>query len=95
MFDNTISNIYKNGSMTVKDADNEEDELVANSPVLCGMLKNNNIKSATGIAIYDHDNNIMGILMVEYAEVKDPVLLVWNFLAFMMQLISKVYLHTI
>ena len=75
MLDNTISNIYKNGSMTIKDADDEEDELVANSPVLCGMFKNNNIKSATGIAIYDHDNNIMGILMVEYTEVKDSVLL--------------------
>ena len=75
MFDNTISNIYKNGSMTIKDADDEEDELVSNSPVLCGMFKNNNIKSATGIAIYDHDNNIMGILMVEYTEVKDPILL--------------------
>lgn len=75
MFDNTISNIYKNGSMTIKDADDEEDELVVNSPVLCGMFKNNNIKSATGIAIYDHDNNIMGILMVEYTEAKDPILL--------------------
>ena len=70
MFDNTISNIYKNGKMTIVDSDNEEDAIVASSPVLCGMLKNNNIKSATGIAIYDHDNNIMGILMVEYTEVK-------------------------
>ena len=75
MFDNTISNIYKNGSMTICDTSNEDDELVQTSPVLCGMLKTNNIKSVTGIAIYDHDNNIMGILMVEYAEVKDPILL--------------------
>lgn len=75
MFDNTISNIYKNGNMTIQDTDNEEDDLVSSSPVLCGMLKNNNIKSATGIAIYDHDNNIMGILMVEYVDKKDPILL--------------------
>ena len=75
LFDNTISNIYKNGRMTVYDADNEEDEIVQTSPVLCGMLKNNSVKSATGIAIYDHDNNIMGILMVEYSDKKDPILL--------------------
>ena len=35
------------------------------------MLKNNNIKSATGIAVYDHDNNILGILLVEFVEVQD------------------------
>ena len=75
MFDNTISIIYKNGSMTIKDVDNEEDSFVTGSPVLCGMLKNNNIRSATGIAIYDHDNNIMGILMVEYSKVKDSAVL--------------------
>jgi hypothetical protein len=75
LFDNTVSNIYKNGRMTVYDADDEEDEIVQTSPVLCGMLKNNSVKSATGIAIYDHDNNIMGILMVEYSDKKDPILL--------------------
>jgi hypothetical protein len=34
------------------------------------MLKNNNIRSATGIAIYDHDNNIMGLLIAEFTELK-------------------------
>lgn len=75
MFDTTISNLYKNGSMTIQDTEDDDNELVQNSPVLCGMLKNNSIKSATGIAIYDHDNNIMGILMVEYVNFKDPILL--------------------
>lgn len=75
LFDNTVSNIYKNGKMTVYDTDDEENEIVQTSPVLCGMLKNNSVKSATGIAIYDHDNNIMGILMVEYSDKKDPILL--------------------
>ena len=75
LFDNTVSNIYKNGRMTVYDTDDEENEIVQTSPVLCGMLKNNSVKSATGIAIYDHDNNIMGILMVEYSDKKDPILL--------------------
>ena len=71
MFDNTIVNIYRNGSMTILDSDDESNELVANSPILCGMLKTNNIRSATGIAIYDHDNNIMGILIAEYVSIKD------------------------
>lgn len=75
MFDNTISNIYKNGSMTIVDTDDENDDIVINSPILCGMLKTNNIHSATGIAIYDHDNNIMGILMVEYVDTKSDILL--------------------
>ena len=34
-------------------------------------MKNNNIKSAVGVAIYDHDNNIMGILLVEFATIQD------------------------
>lgn len=75
MFDTTISNLYKNGSMTISNSEDDDNELVQNSPVLCGMLKNNSIKSATGIAIYDHDSNIMGILMVEYVNYKDPILL--------------------
>jgi hypothetical protein len=70
MLDNTMSNIYKNGYMTVADALDEDDLQNISCPVLCGMLKNNNIRSATSIAIYDHDNNIMGILVVEYTGLK-------------------------
>lgn len=75
MFDNTISCIYKDGSMTVIDSADDTSDIVQSSPVLCGMLKNNNVKSATGVAIYDHDSNIMGILMVEYSDVKDDTFL--------------------
>lgn len=71
MFDNNISYIYKNGKMTIIDVDNEDNELVHDAPVLVGMLKNNNIKSATGIAVYDHDNNILGILLTEFVELQD------------------------
>lgn len=71
MFDNNISYIYKNGKMAIIDVDNEDNELVHDAPVLVGMLKNNNIKSATGIAVYDHDNNILGILLTEFVELQD------------------------
>lgn len=71
MFDNNISYIYKNGKMTIIDVDDEDNELVHDAPVLVGMLKNNNIKSATGIAVYDHDNNILGILLTEFVELQD------------------------
>lgn len=71
MFDNSISYIYKNGKTTIVDVDDENNELVHDVPVLIGMFKNNNIKSATGIAIYDHDNNILGILLTEFVELQD------------------------
>lgn len=71
MFDSNISYVYKNGKMTIIDVDDEDNELVHDAPVLVGMLKNNNIKSATGIAVYDHDNNILGILLTEFTELQD------------------------
>lgn len=71
MFDNNISYIYKNGKMTIIDVDDEDNEFVHDTPVLVGMFKNNNIKSATGIAVYDHDNNILGILLTEFVELQD------------------------
>lgn len=70
LFDNSISYIYKNGNMTVVDVDDEEDEVVHDTPMLMGMFKNNNIKSATGIAVYDNDNNIIGVVIVEFVELK-------------------------
>ena len=76
MFDNTISDIYKGGSMIIKDSDDEANAVTSKCPVLCGMLKNNNIKTAVGVAIYDHDNNIMGIIMVEFTELQDEDFLV-------------------
>lgn len=71
MFDNSISYIYKNGKMSICDTDDDNNEFVHDSPVLIGMFKNNNIKSASGISIYDHDNNIVGILLTEFTEVHD------------------------
>ena len=71
MFDNSISYLSKHGHMIVEDADDDENENVKNSPVLCGMLKSNNIKSAVGIALYDKEDNILGILIVEFNEKKE------------------------
>ena len=71
MFDNSISYLSKHGHMIVEDADDDENENVKSSPVLCGMLKSNNIKSAVGIALYDKEDNILGILIVEFNEKKE------------------------
>lgn len=71
MFDNNISYIYKNGKMSIIDVDDEDNGLTHDAPVLVGMLKNNNIRSATGIAVYDHDNNILGILLAEFVELQN------------------------
>lgn len=71
MFDNSISYIYKNGKMSICDVDVDTDELVHDSPVLSGMLKSNNIRSASAIAVYDHDNNILGIILAEFTDKHD------------------------
>lgn len=71
MFDNSISYIYKNGKMSICDVNVDTDELVHDSPVLSGMLKSNNIRSASAIAVYDHDNNILGIILAEFTDKHD------------------------
>lgn len=71
MFDNNISHLYKHGYMSVCDVDNDEDDIVKDAPILIGMFKNNNIKSVSGVSIYDHDNNMVGILIGEFTEVHD------------------------
>lgn len=92
MFDENISCLYKNGKMSIVDVDNEEDEYVHDAPMLIGMFKNNNIKSATGVAIYDHDNNILGILLAEFVELKDKEFLdkVENFLIEKVSMLSPI-----
>lgn len=71
MFDTGISYIYKNGKISICNMDDESDEIVHDCPILAGMFRNNNIKSASAISIYDHDNNILGILMAEFTEIHD------------------------
>ena len=53
--------------------DDDNDEKVHDCPVLIGMLKSNNIKSGIGVAIYDHDNNILGIVIAEFTDIKDSL----------------------
>ena len=50
--------------------------LVHDSPVLIGMLRSNNIRSASAIAVYDHDNNVLGIIMAEFTDVHDKEFLI-------------------
>lgn len=73
MFDNSVSYIYKHGKMSIKNTEDDSDEIVHSTPVLTGMLKSNNIKSSSGIAIYDHDNNIVGIMIAEFTDTKESL----------------------
>lgn len=73
MFDTSISLLYKNGKISVTDVDDDDDEFVRDAPILIGLLKANNIKSATGIAIYDNDDNILGIVLAEFIDIHDEV----------------------
>lgn len=73
LFDNSISHLYKHGKLSIGNVDNDVDEY--DTPLLIGMLKDNGVKSGSGIAIYDHDNNIVGIMIAEFAEVHDKTFL--------------------
>lgn len=73
MFDDSISTLYKNGRMSIVDVDDDENELVHDVPVIIGMLKSNNIKSGSGVAIYDHDDNILGVIIAEFVEKRESL----------------------
>lgn len=73
MFDDSISTLYKNGRMSIVDVDDDENDLVHDAPVIIGMLKSNNIKSGSGVAIYDHDDNILGVIIAEFSEKRESL----------------------
>lgn len=68
MFDHSISYIYKYGKMSMIDINDDTIELVRESPILVGMFKKNSVQSATAVSIYDHDSNMLGILLAEFRE---------------------------
>lgn len=70
MFDSSISYLHKHGKMIIENVEDDNNELVHNVPMLIGVLKNNAITSGVGIAIYDHDNNILGVLIAEFVDIK-------------------------
>ena len=66
--DNMVYFAEKDNPKELEILDDIDDIIVQDNPLLTGMLKKNNIKSCTAIAIYDHDANMVGILMLEYTE---------------------------
>ena len=67
MFNTSIEELFNNGKVVIEDVASIENEY----PVLFNILNNSSIKSGCGIAIYDHDNNILGVIIAEFKEKKD------------------------
>lgn len=69
MFDSCISILRKTGKVVITNLEEKEYDC----PVIVGMMRNNNIKSGIGIAIYDDDNNITGAFIAEFSEEKESL----------------------
>ena len=68
MFDNTIKTLYNTGKVCILNSETE-----TRFSALTNMMKNNNIKSGIGIAIYDIDNNIIGVIIAEFINPKESL----------------------
>ena len=66
LFDNCLYDIYKTGHVEVSDIENIKETY----PVIYNMASHNNIKSGSGVAIFNNDNDILGIILVEYKVAK-------------------------
>lgn len=62
MFDNCLYDIYKIGHVEVSDIE----DIKETYPVIYNMANKNNIKSGCGVSIFNPDNDILGIILVEY-----------------------------
>ena len=66
LFHNSISHLYQHGSVIIP----KVEDIKNIYPVIYSILERENIKSGAGVAIYDSDNNILGILIAEFVEDK-------------------------
>lgn len=70
MFDDSIVTLYHNGCLIMEKVQNYKDEY----PVLYNTFEKENIVSAVGVAIYDDDNNILGVLIAEFVTDKSHII---------------------
>ena len=66
LFHNSISHLYQHGSVVIP----KVEDIKCTYPVIFSILDRENIKSGAGVAIYDSDNNILGVLIAEFVEDK-------------------------
>jgi hypothetical protein len=66
MFNNCIEDLFNDGKVVILDVATTE----TTYPVLFNILKNQ-AKSACGVAVYDNDNNIVGVVIAEFKDKKD------------------------
>ena len=66
LFHNSITHLYQHGSIIIP----KVEDIKYVYPVIYSILSRDNIVSGVGVAIYDHDNNILGVLIAEFVEDK-------------------------
>lgn len=66
MFDDFFYDLYKLGHVEVEDIDKIKDKY----PMVYSLLAKNNIHSASTVAIFNSNNDILGIILVEYKDIK-------------------------
>ncbi len=69
LFFNSICELHTNGIVSITNVEAYEEA----NPVITGMMRSNNVHSGVGVAVYDDDNNISGVLIAEFAEQKDDL----------------------
>ena len=69
MFDTCIKTLHKDGRVVIHDIEDIKNLY----PVLYNMLSESDVKSSLWVAIYDKDNNALGILMVEYGSLQSDL----------------------
>lgn len=63
MFDDTIKVLYNNGYECITNVDESTDIY----PYYTGIMKSNGVEASIGAAIYDSDNNILGVVIVDFS----------------------------
>lgn len=66
IFDSSIKTLYKDGRIVIENVK----DIKSKYAVLYNMLTEVQVKSATGVAVYDKDNNILAVIIAEFIEEK-------------------------
>lgn len=64
IFASSIKQLYKDGSLVIQNIK----DIKSKHSAIYSMLDEVQIKSASGVAIYDKDNNILGVIIAEYVD---------------------------
>lgn len=67
--DDSIKDVYRQGSLVIHNIEDYK----STYPVIYNMCKDTGIISGVGVAVYDQDNNVLGILVAEFVKLQAAV----------------------